>query len=430
MRSPIGIRQRPARAQRGVSLIEALLAFLVLALGVLSMSTLHRHLQGHADLARQRSEAVRLAQEDIESVRAYASLQAPAGAVSGAVAYASIDTITSSTESLGDAALNTEFHLTRQVADSASMRLKEVRVSVAWAARDGSLQRAIVHSVIAGQSPSLAGALTLVPGIRTLAGSYARAAGIPIAARQLGDGRSALKPRIAGTIAVVFDNLSGQVTQSCTEVPSDVSTAQLTAEHLTHCVTAQGLWLSGAVRFSDANPPDAEAANDTPLDLAVSVALPSAVATTSPWCVTEAQKTVLYRAADGLHRQMVPLASAPASLGVSEWTELGERAVAYHCLVPATGSPARWSGISTLVPLAWTIGDTAADRKVCRYTWDRDGSGTIDRNDEHPAAYSNVDGPLAQQNFLVIRGDLVCPDGTAARMDGSPNPVSTVQHQP
>ena len=104
-----------SRSQRGVTLIEALLAFLVLAVGVLSMSKLHRHLQTHADIARQRSDAVRIAQDDIESVRAYASLENPEDPSS----YRAIETVTRSVERLGGQRLNTEFRLTRQDAASA-----------------------------------------------------------------------------------------------------------------------------------------------------------------------------------------------------------------------------------------------------------------------------------------------------------------------
>ncbi|MDO9315560.1 MAG: hypothetical protein Q7T97_13555 [Burkholderiaceae bacterium] len=430
MHSPSSRRHRSSRTQRGVTLIEALLSFLVLAVGVLAMSKLHRHLQTDADLARQRTDAVRMAQQDIESVRSYASLGHPAQASS----YERIENSTSSVDRLNGQRLNTVFHLNRQVDNGSLVRMKSATVTVDWTARDGGARQVEVSSVIAGQNPALAGALTLAPSALTAPGGSARSTRIPLIAKNLGDGRSAMKPVIAGTTAFVFDNLSGQVTQRCTEVPGVISTEQLAGDHLTHCTEARGLLLSGTVRFSISIPPDPQAANDPPLDLALSVSLPSGVEAASPWCGAEAQKTVLYRAADGVHRVAVPLAAGPASVGAAAWSDLGERFVSYHCLVPATGSPPRWSGASTVIPLGWTIGATAADRKVCRYAWDHDGSGAIDRNDEHPAVYSDVDRTLTQQNFLVIRGDQPCPDGAAARMDAdasaAPSQVATIQHQP
>jgi Tfp pilus assembly protein PilV len=426
---------RGAHRQRGVTLIEALLAFLVLAGGVLSMARLQLHLQAHADLARQRSEAMRIAQEDIESLRAFAFLQADAAA-SGALAYERIETVTSSVENLNGAALNTVFQLTRQIDDSSAARLKAATVSVAWRARDGSAQQAVLNSVVTGVSPALAGALTVAPSLLTPASGYARSPGIPVNAKNLGDGRSVLKPG-AGTIAYVFDNLSAQVTQRCTDVASDRTTAQLSTTDLRHCSELHGLWLSGTVRFSNANPPSSDAANDMPLDLNLLVTLTGVANAASPSCSTEALKTVQYRAANGIRREAVPLAAMPTSVGVAEWSELGERYVAYQCVVPITGAAGRWSGRSSLVPLGWTLGTSAADRKVCRYAADMDHSGTIDRNEEHPSTYAAVDRSLMQQNFLVIRGDQACPGDSAARIDTgdvadatSATPITTVPHQP
>lgn len=419
--------------QRGVTLIDALLAFLVLAAGVLSVAKLQPHLQSHADLSRQRSEATRIAQEDIESLRSLAALQADAPA-SGAASYGRIETATASVDRLNGATLNTVFQLTRRIDDSSASRLKSATVSVAWSARDGGLQQAVLNSAIASENPALSGALALAPSVLAPGAGYARSPHIPASAKHLGDGRSVLKPGVAGTVAYVFDPLSAQVTQHCTDVASTRTTAQLDAGDLTHCSELRGLWLSGTVRFSHTSPPAPQAANDPPLDVAVAVALTGAADAASWVCSTEALKTVQYRSADGLHRESVPLSAMPVSVGVAEWTELGERYVAYQCVVPVRGAAGRWSGRSHLVPLGWAIGTTEGTHRVCRYTSDLDRSGAIERNEEHPASYDAVDRTLQQQNFLVIRGDQTCPGGTATRID--PGDVadaatfSTAQHQP
>ena len=162
--------------------------------------------------------------------------------------------------------------------------------------------------------------------------------------------------------------------------------------------------------------------------------LPGMVSPASPWCHAEPRKTVVYRAADGVHREAVALEATPASLAATEWRDTGERFTAYRCVVAAAGDPPRWSGQSTVVPLGWEIGSAPTQRKVCRYVSDNDGSGAIDRNDEHPSVYRQVDGALLQQNFLVIRGDLDCPQPAAATIDplapGSSTSVTTIQHQP
>ena len=70
----------PAHRQRGVTLLEALIAFLVLALGILTIGRVQTHLRLGSDIARQRSEAVRLGQEDLEAMRAFAVIAASAEA--------------------------------------------------------------------------------------------------------------------------------------------------------------------------------------------------------------------------------------------------------------------------------------------------------------------------------------------------------------
>ncbi len=419
--------------QRGVTLIEALLAFLVLAGGVLSVAKLQLHLQAHAEESRQRSEAMRIAQEDIELLRSFADRSADAG-TAGAMPFERIETATVSVEGFGGSPTNTVFRLTRQVDDNPSARLKAATVSVAWTARDGSTQQAVLNSVVAGVNPAIAGALTVAPSRLAPTSGYARSPGIPVTAKSLGDGRSVLKPDTEGTIAYVFDNLSAEVTQRCTNVAVERTTAQLNAADLTYCSELRGHWLSGTVRFSNATPPTPEAANDIPLDLTVSVALTGAADAAPPECSTKALKAVQYRSTDSIRRESVPLSATPASIGVAEWIELGERYVAYQCVVPIRGAAGRWSGRSNLVPLGWSLGTTAADHQVCRYTTDLDRSGAIDRNEEHPSTYTAVDRSLQQQNFLVIRGDQHCPRSTAMRIDirdvAGATAISTAQHQP
>lgn len=150
-----------------------------------------------------------------------------------------------------------------------------------------------------------------------------------------------------------------------------------------------GMLLSGIVRVSLTVPPDASRPSDMSLPLDVKLALTGSPASEAPICVSDQQ----------------------------------ERAVAYHCVIAG-----RWSGRSTLVPHGWTIGLTASDRKICRYSADQDASGAVDSNAEHPNEYKDVDRSLKQQNFLIVRGDQPCP--VAAKSDAVFADISTVQHQP
>ena len=65
--------------QRGISLIEALLALAVMALGMMGLVGVQSTLRNTSDVAKQRSEAVRIAQVEIERWRAFTALAGGGG---------------------------------------------------------------------------------------------------------------------------------------------------------------------------------------------------------------------------------------------------------------------------------------------------------------------------------------------------------------
>ena len=376
---------RTRRTQRGTSLLQALVAFLVLSLGLLSVAKLQSHLRSHADTARQRTEAVRLAQQEMESMRAFATLESAPGLRS----YADIAASTTSLDAT-QARSNAGYAIERRVAHNANVGFKTATVTVNWADRAGTPREVVLDSAMAGSDPALSGALAM-PAVPGPAGAFARSAGIPLGAKDLGDGRSVFKPSVEGTVAWVFDNASARVVARCTVAPH-MTTHELTLGHLGNCGSVTGFVLSGTVRVSLAAPPDPSQADDPPLPVAVHIALAGGPYPARPEC----------------------------------WSQARDRFVAYHCVVvPLEG---RWSGRSSLVPHGWAIGHGPTEFKVCRYAADQDGSGAVDRNREHPDHYSDVDGPLMQQNFLIVRGPEACP--TTNRTTEAYADAGTVQHQP
>jgi Tfp pilus assembly protein PilV len=379
----IHLNSNARRQQRGIGLIEALLAFAVLALGMLAAGKLQSHLRLHADIARQQTQAVRLAQEDLERLRAY-SVVASGG---GLRAYADIDSTTLNADE------GTRFVMTRRIDDIAALRAKSAVVDVAWTDASGAAQQTTLNTIIAGSEPAHSGALALPPSGTPVRGPLARSVRVPLAAKDLGNGSSVFKPAAAGTLALVFDNASGALIARCIAPISATST--LTVLDLVDCDTTRGLLLSGQVRFG---------VGEAALALGVSLTLGGGVYAKTPVCASEAKTT----------RSDEPYAN-------------------YHCIVYPLAS-GTWSGRLDLVPSGWHIGNTADDWRVCRYSADQDGSGAIDRNAEHPASYSGVSAALTQQNFLILKGTQPCPGGSAVSITGSATDVyadlSTVPHQP
>ncbi len=430
-----------AARQRGTTLLEALVAFLVLSLGMLTVARVQTQLRLNSDVARQRSEAVRLGQEDLESLRAF-SIVAASAASGSARSYADVTSAASGVDSAAGYAINTRYRVARQIDPvdainpNRAPNAKDAAVTVSWSDRSGAAQQVVLNSIIAGSDPAYTGALGIAHGGVPVLGAYGRSQRIPLGAKDVGGGRSAFKPAPSGSVALMFDNRSGLVTGRCTGINPATPTRDLQAADLSACDANIGYLLSGIVRFTAAAAPDPAQAIESPLATDVALALAGGAYPNPPVCATEAMKTVSYTtsgATASLHVEAVPLAALPASVGVPSWADSGDRHLAYHCVVYPLAS-GQWSGRTTLVPAGWSVGLGAADRRVCRYSADLDRSGAVDTNLEHPAVYANVDGALAHQNFLVIKGSEACPTRPAVRVEGNAGDVlanlSTAQHQP
>ena len=148
------MRPHPTRqAQHGTTLFEALVAFLVLSLGMVAIARVQGHLRLDADAARQRSEAVRLAQEDMETLRGFATIDATAAA--GPRAF---DAIASASRTVDT---GTAYLIARQITATGALPAKSASITVSWTDRSGSVQQVVLHSIIAGTDPALSGALAL-----------------------------------------------------------------------------------------------------------------------------------------------------------------------------------------------------------------------------------------------------------------------------
>lgn len=390
---PLGATTRPSR--RGSALVEVLVALLVLSVGLGALAQTQAWLWLSTDQARQRSEATRIAEDDLEQLRTspWADLAAqPDTALTGPDR-------------------NTVYRLQRQVSLLPDQDVKAVRVLVRWTDRQGEAQQFALDSLITRLDPTLAGALLTAPQRLTSPPAAGRHPLIPRAARDLGDGRSAYKPVAGRTLTWVFDNHSGLVTARCDSAAA-LGNTQLDASSLGSCRALAGMSISGQVRFAtdSVSPSAAQAENPTSaaLDLDMKLGLTSSGHPNPGWECTD---------------------DAPASPGAGTL-------VRYMCVVAfdAAVREPRWSGRLDIVPVGWTLAASGAtSRRVCRYSSDTNHNGRID-NAEHPAVYLDVNEPLGEQNFLVVPADASCPRDAPTSLGSlvSPNMVddSTVAHQP
>lgn len=177
---------RPAsrrRRLRGITLVEALVAFAVMAVGMLALIRAQASLRLEADVTRQRAEAVRIAQEDLERLRGYATTSEFDASVvaAGPAAVQALDA-------------NTSYTLTRSADADAASGARLVSVTVAWTDRRGQAQSLTLRSLIARTDPSLAGQLSILPGASVGGLPFNRNVQIPASAVDLGDGKSGFRP--------------------------------------------------------------------------------------------------------------------------------------------------------------------------------------------------------------------------------------------
>ena len=90
-------RNAAAAPQRGFTIIESLMALAVVAFGLLGIAGMQSLMTRSADVAKQRSEATRLAQQKIEALRAYTTIDVTAGQVSWNGLASGTDTTTGGT---------------------------------------------------------------------------------------------------------------------------------------------------------------------------------------------------------------------------------------------------------------------------------------------------------------------------------------------
>ena len=394
------MKKSPIRLQRGVSLIEALLALVVMALGMLAVVGVQTTLRSNADVSRQRNEAVRVAMINIEEARSFASIEGNAGRTYMDITSFGVPQTFTSDRS------NTTFNLERVVVVVDSPALRALTVSVDWMDRNDERQMISVPLIVARNPPELVGSLAVGPSGMPARQPLSRNVGIPASAIPQSDGTSTFTPpgQLGGgaTWTWVFNNTTGLVTQRCSLQNGNTTCTAIKAQLLTGFVRlllpptypSNPSGLSGT-QVMEPNSTVSELAGvlNPGQDLMASVAY-----TTSSF-PTNRNETCFFGTT-------VVETNAP---------------VEYFCLVQLFETPAvplpTWTGRLVFGPTPAVVASTSTSIetnkvRICRY-FDLAGSG----------GYSAINRPLSNQNYVIIRAG----DGSASY--GCPATV-TAAHQP
>ena len=359
---------RRTTAQRGFTLIEAMVALVIVAFGLLVLAGVNLKLARAEDVAKQRGEAARLAQEKIEELRSFTRISVAAGAVSWNGLAGGNDTLVDAP----DFHTNTTFNRTWQLLGTIADPMRRAVVTVAWADRAGEAQNVTFSTVISKTDPSDVGSLGFpLPANTTLKRPKNRNLNIPVPAVDLGNGQSVVQ--LQGNFAVVFSNESGYVVKTCDHV---VSTA---ADLASGCTDTNAYILAGYVSL--------HGTGTFPAGLSVN--------------------TAQFTGSSGVNCSVSNAINQSTGLVIAGYKY-------YLCVVSVAAQAAPWSGRLRLSGAGLNAGPNYL---VCRFEFPVDFGGSANQRNVQP--YANVAESLDSQNY-VITDTSSCPTVST---------LATVEHQ-
>lgn len=241
------------RRQLGFSLIEGLTSLLVTAFGMMAVATFYASLSNSSDVAKQRTEAVRLAQLKMEELRGFE--QVAADGIGNRFDYT--DDVVSGADTVdranGDYVTSTSYARSWTVTGNGTDPQKWVRVEVRWTDRTAQEQSVTLRSVISRSDAGSIGTLAVGPGPIKPRSPKNRSLDIPYPAVSLAGEKSGFSPPGAGGRFFVFDNTTGEVLGDCNRPLREGTTVSFGTVYVdgTSCTEydVKRYLLSGYVRF-------------------------------------------------------------------------------------------------------------------------------------------------------------------------------------
>jgi Tfp pilus assembly protein PilV len=385
------MRTQSFRANAGFTLVEALIALVITAFGMLGLAGMQMMMSRNAEVAKQRSEATRVAEAKLEELRSFTQIATGAGVVSW-------DGLTSGSDTQTSTETNTTYTRTWTLstattdAGHVTNPYRTIKVDVTWTDRagvttvtNGVSNIVTLNSVISQTDPADSGALAFpLPANTTIKRPKNRSLNIPIPSKQLTDGNNSVYS--TSSFSIVFNNDSGYVTKKCNPV-TDVDLIA-TESQLTGCVDFDGYVLSGYITKTMASFPSALGINETDLASRLegdAVGIDCAVET------AENQNTEALLSDYKFYLCVIPVAIPVADGG-------------------------SWSGRVHLSGM-----NTGTDYLVCRLQYPTSATGTSNQRNVQP--YTSVAESLDNQNYIITTSNS-CPSVT----NGTTS-LATIEHQ-
>ncbi len=340
------------QAMRGFTLIEAALAMALIGFGLLSLAGTQIKLSQSTDVARQRSEATRMAQQKMESLRSYTAITASSG----------VNAWNSLASGSDAASTSTRYDRIWTMAGSSDDPMRWVSVSVRWTDRAGASQQVTLNSVISKTDPADVGALGFpLPANTTLKRPKNRNLNIPVPAIDLDNGQSLVQ--LQSNFAIVFSNDSGYVVKTCGFVVTS-------AADLTGCTATNAYIVAGYLSLSGTN--------SFPAGLGINASLLTGSTGTS--C--------------SLSNALDP--STGSAISGFKY---------YLCVISVAAAGNSWSGKLRLAGMA-----NGTDYLVCRFQYPE--ALGVSANQRNVQPYANVAESLDTQNYVISTASS-CPTVSA-----------------
>lgn len=367
-------RLRANGQQGGFTLIEALLALLVMAFGMLSLSGMQLSLSRNSDVAKQRTEAMRLAQRRIDEYRSYTSIAAAGGHT---IVWDSLPASATQTS-----VTNATYTITTAMGGVIADALRPISVTVAWTDRGNQAQSLTISSVISKSDPVDIGYVANpLPLNAPLKRPKNRNINIPIPALDLGNGQSSTQ--FAADYVIVYSNVTAGVVKVCNPGAANATDVQVRAAIgntlpagstlvAGSCLDVTGYVVAGYIGYPTA-------LVNTLTGMKHDVVSPNGIVRTNPFS-GQAIRCLFSEATDQNSNAAIAAAS-------------GYDFKYYLCVVPLA-SPFLWSGTVR-------VGDvpTTSSYVVCRYQYSDPG---LTANERNVQPYVNVSMSMDEQNYRIV----------------------------